>query len=320
MTTRPCASATARTASQSGQLPTRFGTSTARVRGPTISSMRCRVDLERGRVDVDERRHESGLHDRRDVGAEGDRGRDDLVAGLEVEHLDRELDGGRARVDHDPVRLREQRRDRGLAGRDLRSEVEVRRAQDLDDGLDLAFVVHRTGIGQLPAPVDRSWPQSACPRRGAAGASHAAARSTWGGCGRCGSPNANTGTSCPTTAAGRTSSTGPATSSCARRRRTAPRGCRRSSPRCCSPTAHPARSCEIAPWIDARFEPIDEVILGRLEAQTFRRHIKTHTPAEGIPRLGRRVLHRRRTRRSRLVHVVPEPHARTCSRRCSASC
>jgi aryl sulfotransferase len=39
---------------------------------------------------------------------------------------------------------------------------------------------------------------------------------------------------------------------------------------------------EVAPWIDARFEPID-VILDRLDAQTFRRHIKTHTPADGIP-------------------------------------
>src|SRR5215216_1300233 len=38
----------------------------------------------------------------------------------------------------------------------------------------------------------------------------------------------------------------------------------------------------VAPWIDARFEPIDEV-LARLEAQTYRRNIKTHTPADGIP-------------------------------------
>jgi aryl sulfotransferase len=39
---------------------------------------------------------------------------------------------------------------------------------------------------------------------------------------------------------------------------------------------------EIAPWIDARFEPIEDVI-GRLDAQTHRRSIKTHTPANGIP-------------------------------------
>ena len=39
---------------------------------------------------------------------------------------------------------------------------------------------------------------------------------------------------------------------------------------------------EVAPWIDARFEPVD-VVLARLDAQTHRRHIKTHTPADGIP-------------------------------------
>jgi len=39
---------------------------------------------------------------------------------------------------------------------------------------------------------------------------------------------------------------------------------------------------ELSPWLDARFEPIDEVI-GRLDAQTHRRSIKTHTPADGIP-------------------------------------
>jgi len=38
----------------------------------------------------------------------------------------------------------------------------------------------------------------------------------------------------------------------------------------------------ISPWIDARFEPID-VVAARLEAQTHRRAIKTHTAADGIP-------------------------------------
>jgi aryl sulfotransferase len=38
----------------------------------------------------------------------------------------------------------------------------------------------------------------------------------------------------------------------------------------------------ISPWLEAEFEPIDEV-LGRLEAQRHRRFIKTHTPADGIP-------------------------------------
>jgi len=45
----------------------------------------------------------------------------------------------------------------------------------------------------------------------------------------------------------------------------------------------PAGSIPIdAPWIDSRFEPIDTVV-ARLEAQTHRRCIKSHTPADGIP-------------------------------------
>ena len=44
----------------------------------------------------------------------------------------------------------------------------------------------------------------------------------------------------------------------------------------------PGRVTQIVPWIDARFEPIDAV-LARLDAQTHRRSIKTHTAADGIP-------------------------------------
>lgn len=39
---------------------------------------------------------------------------------------------------------------------------------------------------------------------------------------------------------------------------------------------------DLSPWIDARFVPIQDVIAA-LEAQTHRRTIKTHTPADGIP-------------------------------------
>ena len=46
--------------------------------------------------------------------------------------------------------------------------------------------------------------------------------------------------------------------------------------------AAPGPLWEISPWIDARFESID-VVAARLDAQTFRRAIKTHTPADGIP-------------------------------------
>ncbi len=38
----------------------------------------------------------------------------------------------------------------------------------------------------------------------------------------------------------------------------------------------------ISPWLDAIFEPIEE-ILATLEDQTHRRFIKTHTPLDGIP-------------------------------------
>src|SRR5215217_5950620 len=44
----------------------------------------------------------------------------------------------------------------------------------------------------------------------------------------------------------------------------------------------PGALFERSPWIDARFEPSEDVI-ARLDAQTFRRSIKTHTPADGIP-------------------------------------
>jgi aryl sulfotransferase len=37
-----------------------------------------------------------------------------------------------------------------------------------------------------------------------------------------------------------------------------------------------------APWFDARFFPVDDLV-ARLENQTHRRSVKTHTPADGIP-------------------------------------
>ncbi len=44
----------------------------------------------------------------------------------------------------------------------------------------------------------------------------------------------------------------------------------------------PGPVLEIAPWLDARFAPI-EALMARLDAQTHRRCIKTHTAADGIP-------------------------------------
>jgi aryl sulfotransferase len=48
------------------------------------------------------------------------------------------------------------------------------------------------------------------------------------------------------------------------------------------PDGAPGRVMELCPWLDARFDPI-EVLVARLDAQTHRRSIKTHTPADGIP-------------------------------------
>ena len=48
------------------------------------------------------------------------------------------------------------------------------------------------------------------------------------------------------------------------------------------PDGAPGPVTHIAPWIDSRFEPIEE-LLARLDTQTHRRSIKTHTPADGIP-------------------------------------
>jgi aryl sulfotransferase len=44
----------------------------------------------------------------------------------------------------------------------------------------------------------------------------------------------------------------------------------------------PGSVMTLSPWIEAEFDPIEEV-LARLEAQRHRRFIKTHTPADGIP-------------------------------------
>lgn len=44
----------------------------------------------------------------------------------------------------------------------------------------------------------------------------------------------------------------------------------------------PAPVMQLAPWLDARFNPLDEMIAA-LEAQVHRRSFKTHTAADGIP-------------------------------------
>jgi aryl sulfotransferase len=44
----------------------------------------------------------------------------------------------------------------------------------------------------------------------------------------------------------------------------------------------PGRVMDLAPWWDANFYDIDELV-ARLEAQTFRRSLKTHLPVEALP-------------------------------------
>lgn len=51
----------------------------------------------------------------------------------------------------------------------------------------------------------------------------------------------------------------------------------------------PAPLATLSPWVDARFEPIEEV-RARLAAQDHRRVVKTHTPLDGLP-LDPRVTH-----------------------------
>jgi len=41
----------------------------------------------------------------------------------------------------------------------------------------------------------------------------------------------------------------------------------------------------VSPWLEAEFIPLDEM-MARLDAQTHRRSIKSHTPADGIPWFG----------------------------------
>jgi hypothetical protein len=43
-----------------------------------------------------------------------------------------------------------------------------------------------------------------------------------------------------------------------------------------------ASPSENSPWIDTRFEDMDDLV-ARLDAQKTRRHVKTHTPLDGLP-------------------------------------
>ena len=108
------------------------------------------VDLVRVRLDVDEGGHDPGLHERGHIGREGHHRSDDLVAGRQVEQIDRQAQRRRARVDHHAVALGEQLGDPLLEVTDVVADGEVRLTQCRDHGIDLAFVVDGAGIRQPP--------------------------------------------------------------------------------------------------------------------------------------------------------------------------
>ena len=147
-TRRPWRSAISRIRSQSGTLPSRLGARIALVLRADHLLDGVGIDLEGVRRDVNECGNDPRLHHRGDVGGERHRRRDDLVAGLQAEHVDRQPQGRRSRVDHHTVALRKQRGHCGLELGNLRTDGEVRRAQHLDHGVDLALVVHSARIGQ----------------------------------------------------------------------------------------------------------------------------------------------------------------------------
>ena len=62
------------------------------------------------------------------------------------------------------------------------------------------------------------------------------------------------------------------------RRSAAPRGCRRSWPSSCSRTAARRAGLEVAPWIDARFEPVDVVATVSMRRRTVARSRRTPPP------------------------------------------
>jgi hypothetical protein len=86
----------------------------------------------------------------------------DEVARLEPEHLDRQVQRRRPRVDHDPAALGEGRGHHPLHLLDVATDAHRARtaAQHRDHGLDLFFVVDTAGVldslhgNTMPASID----------------------------------------------------------------------------------------------------------------------------------------------------------------------
>ena len=99
------------------------------------------VDVVGVGLDVHEGRHQPGADQRRHGGGEGQHRRDHFRAGRQAQDLDRQLERGRARVDHHPVRLAQQRR-AALLHRGHVLAQKQRLAQGAVDGGDLGLAHH----------------------------------------------------------------------------------------------------------------------------------------------------------------------------------
>ena len=135
----------------------RLGTRIARVRGPTIDSMALHVDVEGVGLHVDQDRDDAGTDQRGDVRREGHRRGDHLVARLQAEQLDGEVERRGSRVAHDAPALAEQLGHSLFERTHVLADTEGLRAptQDVEHRRDLPLVVDAPGVRD-PALVP-SW-------------------------------------------------------------------------------------------------------------------------------------------------------------------
>ena len=119
------------------------------------------VDLVAGLVHVDEGRHHARPHHGGDVGREGEHRGDDLVAGLQVEEVEGEVDGGGTGVHHHAVALGHQLGHPRLELAHLVADHESAVLQEVDDGVDLLLSMVTAGRSDLShaATVLRSRPE-----------------------------------------------------------------------------------------------------------------------------------------------------------------
>ena len=172
MTLRPWRSATSRTTSQSGAFPARLGSRMARVRSVTSSSILAASVLKVFGAASTNTGTRPALHDRSDVGGEGEGRGDDLGAGLKIEQFDRQVQGGGAGVAHRTKLLARECGYSGLHRVDVLSDSEtlVAAAQHVVDGLDLFLAVRSACVGDAVCGL--------CGR--GVGGGHCFLRTSWG--------------------------------------------------------------------------------------------------------------------------------------------